>query len=162
MKTLNHINIYNLVFSSVRNYCISSLCCMTSNVENGDVASQLELHLLQTLPLLSFQPYKHSKTTKLNPNTLWMKQNYIYIYIYIYITLNIIVSYLPWIILDSWKSNTLVNCFIRLVLLNFQSQFLTSHAIFNAYTQWVHWIISYKVSSFSIHDVVFRSTFPTP
>jgi hypothetical protein len=42
----------------------------------GSVASQPKLHLQQTLPLLSPQPYKHPKTTKLNPNTPWMKQNY--------------------------------------------------------------------------------------
>jgi hypothetical protein len=38
----------------------------------------------------------------------------------------IIVSYLPWIILNSWKSKTFANCFVRLVLLDSQSQFLTS------------------------------------
>jgi len=43
----------------------------------GDVASQPELHLQQTLLLLCPKPYKHPKTTKLNPNTPWMKQNYI-------------------------------------------------------------------------------------
>jgi hypothetical protein len=36
---------------------------------NGDVASQLELHLQQNFPLLSPQPYKHPNTTILNPNT---------------------------------------------------------------------------------------------
>jgi hypothetical protein len=43
---------------------------------NGGVASQPELHLQQTLPLLCPGPYKHQKTTKLNPNTPWMNQNY--------------------------------------------------------------------------------------
>jgi hypothetical protein len=43
---------------------------------NGDVASQPELHLQQTFLLLSPEPYKHPKTTKLNPNKPWMKQNY--------------------------------------------------------------------------------------
>ncbi len=45
-----------------------------------------------------------------------------------------------------------------------QSQFLTSHAIFNhhAYTKWVVRIISCKFSSFSICDVASRSTFPMP
>ncbi len=33
METLNHIIIYNLVFSSVRNYCIYSCCYMTNNVQ---------------------------------------------------------------------------------------------------------------------------------
>jgi hypothetical protein len=42
---------------------------------DGGVASQPELHLQQTLPLLCPEPYKHQKTTKLNPNTLWMKKN---------------------------------------------------------------------------------------
>ncbi len=46
--------------------------------------------------------------------------------------------------------------------MDFQSQFLTSHAIFNgrAYTKWVDWIISCKSSSFSIHDVTSQNTFP--
>jgi len=76
----------------------------------------------------------------------------------------IIVSYLPWIILDSWKSNKSINCFVWLALLNFRSQFLTSHTIFNcyAYTQWVDRIIFCKSSSFFIHDVAFRSTLPMP
>jgi hypothetical protein len=43
---------------------------------DGDVVFQLELHLQQTFPLLCPEPYKHQKTTKLNPNTPWMKQNY--------------------------------------------------------------------------------------
>jgi hypothetical protein len=33
MKTVNHINIYNLMFSLVSNYYICSPCYMTSNVE---------------------------------------------------------------------------------------------------------------------------------
>jgi hypothetical protein len=76
----------------------------------------------------------------------------------------IIVCYLPWIILDSWKSNTFVNCFVRLALLNSWSQSFTSHAIFNcrAYTQQVDQIISCKSSSFSIRDVASRATLPTP
>jgi len=76
----------------------------------------------------------------------------------------IIVSYLPWIILDSWKSKTFANCFVRFVLLDFRSQYLTSHAIFNcrAYTQWVDRIIPCKSSSFSIHDVASWGTLPTP
>jgi hypothetical protein len=43
---------------------------------DGGVASQPELHLQQILPLLSPKPYKHPETTKFNPNTSWMKQNY--------------------------------------------------------------------------------------
>ncbi len=76
----------------------------------------------------------------------------------------IIVSYLPWIILDSWKSKTSANCFVQLVLLDFQSQILTSHAVFNcrAYTQRVDQIIPCTSSSFSIRDVASRSTLPTP
>jgi len=42
---------------------------------NGGVASQLELWLPQTLPVFGPEPYKHPKTTKLNPNTPWMKCN---------------------------------------------------------------------------------------
>ncbi len=33
MKTLNHIIIYNPMFSSVSSFCIYSPCCMTSNVQ---------------------------------------------------------------------------------------------------------------------------------
>jgi hypothetical protein len=36
---------------------------------NGNVASQLELHLQQTLLLLCAEPYKHPKITELNFNT---------------------------------------------------------------------------------------------
>jgi hypothetical protein len=43
---------------------------------DGGIASQPKLQLQQTLPLLSPEPYKHQKATKLNPNTPWMKQNY--------------------------------------------------------------------------------------
>jgi hypothetical protein len=43
---------------------------------NGGIASQPELHLQQIIPLLSHEPYKHPKTTKLNIKTPWMKQNY--------------------------------------------------------------------------------------
>jgi hypothetical protein len=43
---------------------------------NGGVVFQPKLHLQQTVPLLCPKPYKHPKTTKLNPNTPWMKQNY--------------------------------------------------------------------------------------
>jgi hypothetical protein len=76
----------------------------------------------------------------------------------------IIISYLPWTIIDSWKYNTYVNYFIRLVLLDSRSQFFTSHAIFNhcAYTQWVDRIMSCKSSSFSLYDVAFWDTLPTP
>ncbi len=76
----------------------------------------------------------------------------------------IIVSYLPWIIIDSWKSNTSINSFVQLVLLDSRSQFFTSHAFFNcrAYTQRVDRIISCKSSSFSIRDVASWATLPTP
>ncbi len=68
------------MFSSVCNCCIYSLCCMTSSVQmvaftNGSVASQPELQLQQTLLVFGPEPYKHPKTTKLNPNTPWMKCN---------------------------------------------------------------------------------------
>ncbi len=76
----------------------------------------------------------------------------------------IIFSYLPRIIINSWKSNTYVNFCVWFTLVDSQSQFLTSHAIFNrhAYAQHVDRITSYKSSSFFIRDVVFRSTLPTP
>ncbi len=70
----------------------------------------------------------------------------------------------PWIILNSWKSKTFVNCFVRLVLLDSQSQFFTSQAVFNcrAYTQRVDRIIPCKSLSFSIRDAASRGTLPTP
>ncbi len=76
----------------------------------------------------------------------------------------VIVSYLPWIILNSWKSNTSINSFVRLVLLDSRSQFFTSHAFFNyrSYTQRVDQIISCKFSFFSIRDVASQATLPTP
>ncbi len=75
-----------------------------------------------------------------------------------------IVSYLPWTILHSWKYDTFVNYSVRFTLLCFRSQLVTCHAIFNrhAYTQQVDRIISCKSSSFSIYDVAFWSTLPTP
>jgi hypothetical protein len=67
---------------------------------DGDVAFQPKLHLQQTLRLLCPEPYKHVKTTKLNPNTPWMKQNYKkkknIDYYYYSTSMN----------LNSWKSNT--------------------------------------------------------
>ncbi len=76
----------------------------------------------------------------------------------------IIVSYLPWTIINSWKYNTSINCYVRLTLLDSRSQFFTSHAIFNcrAYTQQVDQIITCKCSSFSIRDVTFWGTLPMP
>jgi len=75
-----------------------------------------------------------------------------------------IVSYLPWIILDSWKSKTAANCFLQLVLLDSRSQYLASHAVLScrAYAQRVDRIIPYKSSSFSIRDAASRGTLPTP
>ncbi len=32
METLNHIIIYNFMFSLIRNCCICNLCCMMKNV----------------------------------------------------------------------------------------------------------------------------------
>jgi hypothetical protein len=43
---------------------------------DGGIAFQHELHLQQTPLLFSPRPYKHPKTTKLNTNTPWMKENY--------------------------------------------------------------------------------------
>ncbi len=75
-----------------------------------------------------------------------------------------IVSYLPWIILHLWKFKTSANYFVELVLLDSRSQYLTSHTVFNcrAYPEWVDQIIPCKSSSFSIRDVAFRGTLPTP
>jgi hypothetical protein len=42
---------------------------------NGGIASQPELQLPQTLIVFGPEPYKHPKTSKLNPNTPWMKCN---------------------------------------------------------------------------------------
>ncbi len=71
----------------------------------------------------------------------------------------IIFSYLSWIILDSWKSNTRVNHCVQIVLVDSQS-----FAIFilRAYVEHVDKIISCKFSSFSIHDATFQNTFPPP
>ncbi len=126
---------------------------------NGGVAFQTKLHLQQTFPLLSPEPYKHSKTIKLNPNTPWM--NFFYTKKKTFI---INVSYPPWIIINSWKSNTSINCSIRFALLDFWSQFLTSHAIFrrHTYTPRVDQKISCKFSSFSICDVASWVTLLTP
>ncbi len=126
---------------------------------NGGVAFQPELHLEQTLLFLSPHIYKHPKTTILNLNTLWMKQNYKNI-----IKLIIIISYFLWIILNSWKSNIFMNYFVRFAILDSWFQFLISNAIFNfhAYTQWVDQIISYKSSSFSIRDVASFGMFFIP
>ncbi len=76
----------------------------------------------------------------------------------------IIIFYLPWIILDSWKSNTFVNSYVQFTLVDFLSHFFTSHVIFNfcAYAEQVDQIISCKSSHFSICDVAFQGTFPTP
>jgi hypothetical protein len=41
--------------------------------KNGSIAFQPELHLQQIFPMFGLEPYKHPKTTKLNPNTPWMK-----------------------------------------------------------------------------------------
>jgi len=43
--------------------------------KNGGVASQPELQLPQTFPVFGPEPYKHPKTTRLNPHTPWMKCN---------------------------------------------------------------------------------------
>ncbi len=78
--------------------------------------------------------------------------------------MTIIVSYLPWIIINWWKSNTFVNFSIQLIFTKLLFQFFTSHAIFNrrAYAKRVDRIISCKFSSFSICDVTSRGTLPTP
>jgi len=80
------------VFSSVINHCICDPKPLLHDEQcaNGGIASQPQLHFQQTLPLLCPEPYKHPKTTKSNPNTPWMKQNY-----YLKKTLIIIFSYLP-------------------------------------------------------------------
>jgi len=76
----------------------------------------------------------------------------------------IIISYLPWIILESWKSNTSINYSVWFILLDSWSQFLTSRAMFNccAYTQQMDSIIFWKSSSFSICDIASQGTLPTP
>jgi hypothetical protein len=62
------------------------------------------------------------------------------------------------------KIQNICQLFCPIVLLDFQSQFLTSHVVFNchAYTQRVDRIIPCKSSSFSIRDVASRNTLPTP
>jgi hypothetical protein len=62
------------------------------------------------------------------------------------------------------ESNIAINSCVQLILVNFWSQFLTSHAIFNhrAYVKWVDQIIFCKFSSFFIRDVTSWSTIPMP
>jgi len=88
-----------------------------------------------------------------------MKQNYIK-----KINIDYYCLYLPWIIIDSWKSNTSINPSIQLPLLDFWSQFLTSDVIFNccAYAKQVDQIIFCKFSFVSIRDVAYRGTLPMP
>ncbi len=45
METLNHIIIYNLVFSLVNNCCICNPCCMTNNVEMPTLCRNLSFGL---------------------------------------------------------------------------------------------------------------------
>ncbi len=63
-----------------------------------------------------------------------------------------------------WKSNIAINSCVQLIVVDFLSQFFTSHAIFNphAYVEWVNRIISCEYLSFSICDVASWSTFPMP
>jgi hypothetical protein len=75
VETLNHIIIYNLMFSLVRSCYICNLLLHDEQCIDGSVASQLELYLQQTLPLLCLEPYKHSKATKLNLNTTKEESN---------------------------------------------------------------------------------------
>jgi hypothetical protein len=76
METLNHIIIYNVVFNSISNYRIYSLCCMTNNVQMAMLHLNMNYICNKLLLCCALNPTKHQKTTKLNPNTLWMKQNY--------------------------------------------------------------------------------------
>jgi hypothetical protein len=76
MKILNHINIYNLVFSSVSNCCICCPCCMTNNVEMAALHFNLNYICNKFFLCCLLNPINIKKTTKLNPNTPWMKQNY--------------------------------------------------------------------------------------
>jgi len=88
-----------------------------------------------------------------------MKQNYKKT-----INIDFYFFYLPQIILDSWKSNIIVNSYVQLILVDSRSHFLTIHAIFNhhAYAKWVDRIIFYKSLFFSIHDAITQGTLPTP
>jgi hypothetical protein len=76
METLNHIIIYNVVFRSVSIYYIHSTCCMTSNVQMAMLHFNMNCICNKLLLCCALNPTKHPKTTKLNPNTPWMKQNY--------------------------------------------------------------------------------------
>jgi hypothetical protein len=55
MKTLNHIIIYNLVFSLVKNCCICNPYYMTSSVEMGTTSS--DGTLLNALQVSSKLPH---------------------------------------------------------------------------------------------------------
>ncbi len=76
----------------------------------------------------------------------------------------LLLFYLPWIILDSWKSNTSINSYVQLALVDFWSQILASHFIFNhrVYAKQMDEIISCRFSSFCIRDVTSRGMLPTP
>jgi hypothetical protein len=76
METLNHIIIYHPVFSSVINCCICSLCCMINSVQMVALHFNLNYICNKLFLLLCLEFYKHQKTTKLNPNTPWMKKIY--------------------------------------------------------------------------------------
>jgi len=76
VETLNHIIIYNFVFSSINNYCICNLYYMMNNVQMVTLHFNLNyicnnLFFCYALNLINTQ-----KTTKLNLNTPWMAQKY--------------------------------------------------------------------------------------
>ncbi len=89
----------------------------------------------QTFPSLSPQPYKHQKTTKLKSKTLWMKNNYKNIINIDYYCFLPCMNHYRFM-----KSNTFVNCSVRLTLLDSWSQFFTSHAtsiIMHIHNRWI-------------------------
>jgi hypothetical protein len=124
----------------------------------GGAIFEPELHLQQTLPLLCPKPYKHPKTTKLNPKTPWMKQNYKKIininYYFFLLSMNhfkfMEIQYIYQLLCPTYFSGLSIPIFD-----------IPCHPC-RAYVEWVNQIICYKFSSFSICDVTFQSTLPTP
>ncbi len=115
--------------------------------------------IAQIFHLLFPKPNKHPKTTKLNPNTFWMKQSYKK-------TINIDYYYfLPSMNhFRFMEIQYIFNFIIQFVLLDFRCQFLTSHAIFNNVHMQNGWIESSFVNFHPSPSVMlhFEAHFPHP
>jgi hypothetical protein len=129
MEILNHIIIYNVVFSLVSSYCFYSLCCMMSNVQMAMLHLNMNYICIKLFLCCALNPINTQKPPNKPQNTLDERK-------LLKKTINID-YYFPWIILNSWKSNIIINFCVWFTLVDFRCQFLTSHAIFNccAYTK---------------------------